>query len=661
MSISLVKRITLGFLLLLVALLIVAATGLVSMDKISANLFEISDETVPVVKGAGVVETAFLRADQTLNTALRSSNSEQLSSLQQEFTSRLKTIDEAVEKTPQQIIKEHPQTKDKLNQLSELRDSYQTSGLELMRLQEQSNRISQQVRIHMVKVSKLERQLEKYLTVYANDNYSVSARNTMSTLARSVRSVLSGFNHFLVSQDLNELDKRLSGQDVIISESFNTLKQQHKDLGILFSLMVPDLISELRNENGLANLYHEQHKVDLAIAKARQNSEQMIKTSLAVADDFIQLSNRLLDTTRTAAHSTLDLSYTILGVVTVAALAIAILVTLLISRSIRVAIQQFRERLIKITQGDMRIRFETHKNDEFSELGGYLNELAESLQKVLLELHNTAEKLASTAQDNARFSALTRESAQSQQSHLDTTATAMTEMETAVQEIASRSQNTMAAADQTQKQMVDVRDSIEDAINNVRKQAQQVQKASERTTELDTYGRKIDSIIETIHEIAEQTNLLALNAAIEAARAGDQGRGFSVVADEVRTLASRTQQSTSEIQSMIELMQKLITNVVDVITASQQQSERSIAAAGTAEEGLGEMSSSISNIVEMNVQIASATEEQSYTAREISESLVSISASAEKNAEGAQTNAEQADELKQMAVRQRELIAHFQV
>ena len=230
-----------------------------------------------------------------------------------------------------------------------------------------------------------------------------------------------------------------------------------------------------------------------------------------------------------------------------------------------------------------------------------------------------------------------------------------------VEEVARRAQDTRQAVDDTSELTHKVQARVAETIVNIRQQADQVNKATQVTDELQKYGQNIEGIVVAIRTIAEQTNLLALNAAIEAARAGEQGRGFAVVADEVRSLASRTQTSTSEIQDMIGLMQEKIHSVVHVMNESQAQSTQCVSLASGAGDLLLSMSDSVDSIRDMNIQIAAATEEQSATVQETSRMVIQINDSAQQTANGAEQSAISSHELSDMAKVQRELLHHFSV
>ncbi|MDD4862908.1 MAG: methyl-accepting chemotaxis protein [Alishewanella agri] len=189
--------------------------------------------------------------------------------------------------------------------------------------------------------------------------------------------------------------------------------------------------------------------------------------------------------------------------------------------------------------------------------------------------------------------------------------------------------------------------------------AQEVENSAQVISRLSEDSTQIGSVLDVIRGIAEQTNLLALNAAIEAARAGEQGRGFAVVADEVRTLASRTQASTLEIQSMIERLQTDASNAVKAMQQGQVQAQQGLSQAAQAENALQTISQSVTRINDMNIQIATAAEEQSSVAEEINRNIVNISQSADATAEGAKQTASAGDELAKLAARLQNLVGQF--
>ncbi|ODC02590.1 hypothetical protein BFW38_02535 [Terasakiispira papahanaumokuakeensis] len=662
MRFTLIQRIYLGFGLLLIAVIALVLTNRYSLSVMNTQLLGITDQMMPAERLAADVENWLLEADLALNNGLRSDKSQDIDRHRETIKQALERIKATAAQVPPQLLVADPDLKQPVQAIQKGREAYEVLSNRLLKQYEQQLKVNEQVRQNIRQVSKLDRQLDKYLTKYAEARViNPELHVTLVTLARNVQRALNAFNDYLVRQDIDQLNKQLSGQDVVIQETFEQLKQQDPDLGTLFSLMIPDLSHQLSAPDGLLNLYREQRRLSTQLTDDYVQAKTHVDQMMASADQFTAAVDRQVQQTLTDIEQAQSASLFMLLLVSGVALVVTLLIAWLIARSIRGSISAFRDQLVLMTEGDMRVRFETKGRDEFSELGGYLNGLAGMMQKALLELREMADQVSKASERNAGFSQKTRAGAETQRAHLDTTASAMNQMESAVQEIAGRCQSTMEAADQAKGQMGETRSSIEIAIDNVREMARQVAQAAQSTHELDEYGQKINSVIDTIQGVAEQTNLLALNAAIEAARAGDQGRGFAVVADEVRQLAQRTHSSTSEIQSTIELMQTLISKVVEVMTATQAQSESSIEAATTAESGLEAMSNSITDMVEMNVQIASATEEQSYTAKEITESVVSISRAADENVQDAQGNSALADELRQMAVRQRDLVAMFKV
>jgi aerotaxis receptor len=246
-----------------------------------------------------------------------------------------------------------------------------------------------------------------------------------------------------------------------------------------------------------------------------------------------------------------------------------------------------------------------------------------------------------------------------QQSETDQVATAITEMAASVQEVARNAQNTADAADKADAEARAGRQVVADTGTAIGRLAAEVEKASGVIQQLETRSSEITSVLDVIRGIAEQTNLLALNAAIEAARAGEQGRGFAVVADEVRTLASRTQQSTQEIQSMIEKLQDGARSAVKVMTLSREQADSSVEQARHAAASLENITRSVSVITDMSAQIATAVEEQSAVGEEINRNVVSIRHISDANADTGAQSEQAAQNVAQLALSLQQLATQF--
>ncbi|MGY0565173.1 MAG: HAMP domain-containing methyl-accepting chemotaxis protein [Paraglaciecola chathamensis] len=663
MSLSIIQRIFSGFAILIVALIVLAGISLYSLSQINDQLLEVTDKTVPLSIASGNVKTSLLLAEHELSKSLATNNLMEIQKANDGFSVAISQFGRALEGVSPELFAREPQLKSYVEQLRPKSEKFTAMAALSIDLHKDKIEVDQLVRETRSYVNKLSSQLDKYLRKYSDSYYAYEPDWQLSLVAldRSSRVIMGAFNEYLVKQDIDKLKSSMAGQATIILKSFSAIDGMDSDKGKLFGLMVNPLVAQITKENGLLDLYVRQHSLEQKIKEQSRSIQNDINDELSVADSLINISAKMMEDSNTTAAHSMVFSQRVLSIVGVAAILIAVVIAWLISRNIRTAIHSFRKALVAMADGDMRVRFNTASKDEFGELGGYLNDLGSALKTTFSQLNSTSDRLASTSEKNVKYSAQATTAAHQQKTLLDQTADAMQQMEHSVQEVAHRSQDTMKTADNAKHLMGGAREKIELAISNVHQQAKQIIKASETTNELDEYGRKIDTIIETIRNIAEQTNLLALNAAIEAARAGDKGRGFAVVADEVRSLASRTKQSTAEIQNMIELMQQMITAVVKVMTESQKMSDTSISVAEDAERSLHDISNSINTMVEMNVQIASVTEEQSYTAKEISNSVVTINKTADSNAEGALQTAKIGEEMLEMARNQRQLIERFSV
>ncbi|WP_404942773.1 methyl-accepting chemotaxis protein [Pseudomonas protegens] len=284
-----------------------------------------------------------------------------------------------------------------------------------------------------------------------------------------------------------------------------------------------------------------------------------------------------------------------------------------------------------------------------------------SLRRTIEQIAGSATQLASASEE---LSAVTEEASrgvQQQNTEIEQAATAVNEMTAAVEEVARNAVSTSEASQQSTQAAREGRDRVVQTVEAIQTMAHDVQNTSVMIEGLATQGRDIGKVLDVIRAIAEQTNLLALNAAIEAARAGEAGRGFAVVADEVRALAHRTAQSTQEIEKMVAGIQNGTGEAVESMQQSNQRTQSTLELARAAGVSLEQIAESINQINERNLVIASASEEQAQVSREVDRNLVNIRDLATQSAAGANQTSAASHELSRLAVDLNAMVARFVV
>ncbi|HHJ15502.1 MAG TPA: methyl-accepting chemotaxis protein [Gammaproteobacteria bacterium] len=317
--------------------------------------------------------------------------------------------------------------------------------------------------------------------------------------------------------------------------------------------------------------------------------------------------------------------------------------------------------LRSIADGDLTVQVNTTRNDEIGQLQTAMARTISQLRNLIMPVNEVAGKLYQTA---ARMTEITNETCrgvEKQEKEVTSVVTAMNQMTATVQEVARNAALAADAASNADSEANSSSQLLKVTIQAINELAAEVDNTSEAITRLRQDSENIGAVLDVIRSIAEQTNLLALNAAIEAARAGEQGRGFAVVADEVRTLASRTQESTQEIQEMIERLQNGSQNAVSTMGESRNKAHATAKQANKAETSLDTIIQAVSTINQMNVQIASAAEEQAAVAQEINQNVVSIHQVAESSAQHVHEIAENGGQLMSISRKMSELIGHFRI
>ncbi|WP_339463098.1 methyl-accepting chemotaxis protein [Pseudomonas sp. EA_105y_Pfl2_R69] len=347
-----------------------------------------------------------------------------------------------------------------------------------------------------------------------------------------------------------------------------------------------------------------------------------------------------------------------------AAIAILMVVLLLlIVRSITQPLQQAVSAMANIASGDgdLTRNLDTSGGDELTALAKHFNAFTDKLRQVIRQSLDSASELDKAANALGQVSGTAQQHSQQQSQQMELVATAINEVTYAVQDVAKNAEHASSEVHAAEEQAQQGLQNIDASLRQINQLSGTINQAVEVIQTLAEESTQIGSVLEVIRSIAEQTNLLALNAAIEAARAGEQGRGFAVVADEVRLLAQRTQKSTAEIQGMIERLQGNSEAAVKVINESSRASQQTVEQASQAGASLTLIASGLRNLTGLNASIASATLQQSHVVEDINQNVTQAASLAHNNALAAEQSSDAGRHLGQLAEQLNGLLGQFRV
>ncbi|CAM3895851.1 MULTISPECIES: methyl-accepting chemotaxis protein [Pseudoalteromonas] len=372
-----------------------------------------------------------------------------------------------------------------------------------------------------------------------------------------------------------------------------------------------------------------------------------MRTSVKKSDDVV---TQITAATKKQVESTAAQAQMTAIIIFIIASLLVMLLVYFTSRSIIVPIERVYHAINDIRRNnDLRLSIEHTGKDEVTTMTIDFNSLVGDFKKLIYEV-NTALTTLNIATDHlSETTAATSSGMQEQLHEADMVATAATEMQATIQDISHNTEAAAKKAESTNQSAQQGRQEVEATVKQINQLSDSLGDASAVVSQLEKDGETIGSVLDVIRAIAEQTNLLALNAAIEAARAGEQGRGFAVVADEVRSLAQRTQESTKEIESIISILQGRTQEVVSIMQHCRNQGGESAAQATKAGELLGSITEDVQTIMEMSTHIAAAIEEQSQVASEVNKNVVRIRDIAEDASGHAATNAQTSEEVSEQA------------
>ena len=443
-----------------------------------------------------------------------------------------------------------------------------------------------------------------------------------------------------------------------LEQSIRLLKRRSPELAARISDPITAATSAMDSFRGDLHAYVKGTEFSVQQGQALSARGNVVVSGLYKAQDEIQ----------TALQDELNSRYDALVLQREVVIAMCVIMGLLllyafcsIYRALRLTIDSLLGVTRRLGEGDLSARVAVVSKDEVADIANGLNLMADAFASSISHMDRTSYELTDVASRLGASIGLAKQSMNAQQAETEQVATAINEMTASVADVAQNTEGAALAADEANTASRNGLRIMHQAHSTIQALAEEVEVSAQKVQALALHSQSIGGVIQVISTIADQTNLLALNAAIEAARAGEQGRGFAVVADEVRTLASRTQASTEEIRGIIQQLQGATDAAVQQMQAGQQKAHACISAASDASGSLSSISQGVERIVEMNTQIASAAVQQHAVSEDINRNVMEIRNSSGTLMLGIDNNAVTADELARVASDMRNVVARFKL
>lgn len=639
LSLSFLKKFYLLISGLVLLLLVTGVFSYLSLSELNRNIDNITHKALPQLKASQNLLIAMKAMGQGVSDALSESDLERLASLVEQFNTFKLEADQAISALKKvanedalKIIKQLEEIQPQLESAAvnslqghkQQLEKQKKSAVELRDLQQKMSRFSQHIHTYAIKTQ---------------DDYVVFTQAAFSTAFGVL--------------EANLLDSIGSGKSQIVEKKGKKILKSIPKLDSLFSDLVDELEMydtpkvkyrdeleprwlDMKKEVTITGKGKTERFLQLLQLKEKNQQEKLVLISLQ--SEASELIKKLIVSSEIQVNSSSDAAEDSFnsGLISVASVSfISVLVAGIVgfwmSMQMKRALKLVSTELHHLAAGDMTARVRYSKKDEFGKISADVNQLAEQMQNTLSDFNNSAERQSSIAELNSNTCSKANDDLHELRNNIEQLATAMTEMDASFSEVAksaSESADEVLLVQEAAKQGSDIMAHTIDSTNEL---SLQLQNTVEKIKEVEHFSGQIGDMLDVVQGIAEQTNLLALNAAIEAARAGEQGRGFAVVADEVRNLAQRTAKSTTDIHSRIDNLQQSITVATGAVQSATDRMQSNVEQVSDADSAMDAITTSINRISERTSQISVAAEQQRCTTDEMTRNVNMISQAADTN------------------------------
>ncbi|MDH5392029.1 MAG: methyl-accepting chemotaxis protein [Gammaproteobacteria bacterium] len=665
---SISNRIWFGFGLILAILLFVSLSTLGRFVHLSNGISEVAEEIQPVVLSAQNLETELKAASNALGFYLLTKEEAYKAGYILHLGTASHRINElitmqyvadnekysSVVATVQNDLSKLASYKDKMIALANddmANIPAQRLAAERLnpRAQQLQSMISQMIESDYEEDNPRSKRDEFRQTIYDLRYYNVQLASELRTFL-AFRADVNIQNMKAIEEVVQSKLKILQSKESLYTFEQSDLMENFIKVNKEYSAALTEAINIHSTDKYRTDIYLVKTEIGILLAKIETDLGSMVDE---LKSKITETSNQLQE--EAAGASTEVIIWLTIGIVM--GVLVAYFMARMITFPINAAVHAMED--LAEGEGDLTRRLNEKGKSEIALMASGFNRFATKVQAMVSQVASGVENLSNVVSDVSNIVDQTQIGSQQQRQQTEQVATAITEMTATVQEVASNANMAADSAQQADEDAKSGQQIVSDTVASINSLASEIETGATVINKLSEDAVSIGSVLDVIKGVAEQTNLLALNAAIEAARAGEQGRGFAVVADEVRTLASRTQESATEIETMIDSLQVQAKAAVAAISQGQEKARSSVEQASTAGQALNEITNSVATISSMNIQIATASEEQSAVAEEINQNVVSISHVAESNAQASDQLAVSSQDLAELAAELQELVSQF--
>ncbi|WP_412500929.1 methyl-accepting chemotaxis protein [Shewanella chilikensis] len=673
MKLNVATRVIAGFAVVTLLLILLGAVSWFTNNELKNTTEVLQQLSIPALKSTGELGETLSEQQRLVLVGYHVTKANKLPPIQQQFASQKQNF-KAQFASLSKLVQHEPGLKEILPQVERNYQAFINTSERMMAdhlsaLEQQESLNKQRDQLETTADDAASLLLDLMDLEQSQDTTEREIAASAAALDSNVTNVISTVYDLVATEERSKYEIIVKELSYIINEAEAKLEYiSRHGAGVIDA----DVLNEMNSELGKLS----QHLKGKNSIQAQKATQLELKASTQVALNQVETDKKNVNQAMGALSGAIETLTNEINAKTLAsidsasmqtllvvlvAIVVAIAVSIAVVKPLTASLNRINQALNILASGDLTHKLDDSGQDEFAELSRNCNRLIDSLRGLIRGILDRSNQLAAAAEQTSAVTSQTTIGIQEQKSQVDQVATATTELSSSAQQVSHSADHALRQIKQADEEAQHMRIIAEENRHTIEALAEEVAKAGEVINKVHSDSDAIGSILDVIRGIAEQTNLLALNAAIEAARAGEQGRGFAVVADEVRNLASRTQESTQEIQQMIQVLQTGTQEAVAVMEQGRAQTNSCVAKTEQANQALETISKSVHQAFDAGTQIANAAQEQNQVSQQVSEKLEQIALISEETASGAEQTAQSSHQVAQLAEELQASVGEFKV